>query len=117
MYCEYEYAENINDHETKVISFEILFSSDLPTVTTFTTGTTYNTVVQGTKVTLTCSANGYPVPTYTIKQGTTTVNSVGGKYEISNVQLNQEDFTYSCEPSNKVGSGPIEPLKLTVQGE
>ncbi|KAJ7392892.1 Immunoglobulin C-2 Type [Desmophyllum pertusum] len=105
----------MNDHTTKVISFDILFLSDQPTATTFTTETPDNTVVQGTTGTLLCSANGYPAPTYTIKRGTTVVNSVGGKYDIPNVQLDQEDFTYSCQPSNNVGSGPIEPLKLTVQ--
>ncbi|KAJ7323708.1 Hemicentin 2 [Desmophyllum pertusum] len=88
---------------------------DQPTTTTFTTGTPDNTVVQGTTATLTCSANGYPAPTYTITRGSTTVNSVGGKHTIPNVQLNQEDFTYSCVPNNKVGSGPIDRLTMTVQ--
>ncbi|KAL9964639.1 hypothetical protein ACROYT_G028311 [Oculina patagonica] len=85
-----------------------------PTVTTFTTGTPGNSVVQGTTVTLTCSANGYPAPTYTIKRGNTVVNSVEGKHVISNIQLSAEADTYSCEPQNSGGTGPTEQLQITV---
>ena len=90
--------------------------SDQPTCTTFTTGTPGNSVVQGTTVTLTCSANGYPPPTYTIKRRNTTVNSVGGKFLIPIVQISEENENYSCEPRNKVGSGPIKELKITIKG-
>ncbi|XP_078379822.1 hemicentin-2-like isoform X2 [Oculina patagonica] len=85
-----------------------------PTVTTFTTGTPGNSVVQGTTVTLTCSANGYPAPTYTIKRGNTVVNSVEGKHVIPNIQLNAESDTYSCEPQNSEGTGPTEQLQIIV---
>ena len=67
-------------------------------------------------MTLTCSANGYPVPTYTIKRNDVTLIGGQGKHVITNIQLGEEDVTYSCEPQNKVGTGPKEDLKLTVQG-
>jgi len=91
--------------------------TDQPTVTKFTTGTPGNTVVEGTTVTLTCSANGYPAPTYTIKRQNTPVVSNGGKFEITNVQLNEEANMYSCETQNAVGSGPREQLQITVIGK
>ncbi|PFX11476.1 Hemicentin-2, partial [Stylophora pistillata] len=37
-----------------------------------------------------------------------------GRYTISNVQLSEEDNTYSCEPQNVLGNGPEQPLKITV---
>ena len=83
----------------------------------FTTGTPGNTVVQGTTVTLTCSADGYPAPGYTIKRQNTTVNSIEGKLEIRNIQLSEEANTYSCETHNAVGSGPTVRLRITVQGK
>ncbi|XP_022808570.1 B-cell receptor CD22-like, partial [Stylophora pistillata] len=90
-----------------------------PTVTTFTTGNPDNTAMQGRSVTLTCIANGYPPPTYTIKRTTSSSTSTlsgtsGGRYTISNVQLSEEDNTYSCEPQNVLGNGPEQPLKITV---
>ena len=95
-----------------VISF-----SDKPVVTNFTTGTPDNAVVLGTTVTLTCSANGYPAPTYTITRGGAPVSqSSPGKIVINNVSLNDEDTSYSCVPTNKVGSGPRKDLNIVVQG-
>lgn len=85
-----------------------------PTVTKFTTGMPGNTAVEGTTVTLTCSANGYPAPTYTIKRQNTPVVSNGGKFEILDVQLSEEANTYSCETQNAEGSGPTEQLQITV---
>ena len=90
---------------------------DQPSVETFTTGTPKNTVVQGTTVNVTCVANGYPAPTYTIKRENTVVSSTGGKFVITNIQLSEEDYTYSCEPNNTIGRGPIKQLKITVQGD
>ena len=100
--------------------FGIYFFSDAPTATTFTTGTPNNAVVQGTTVTLTCSANGYPAPVYTLKRGNTILdqNSATRTYEIRDVQLNTNDGqVYSCEPSNAEGSGPPQSLTLTVHGK
>ena len=68
-------------------------------------------------MTLTCSANGYPAPTYTIKRGTTDVNSVQGKHVITNIQLSAEADTYKCEPQNEVGPGPSKDLQITVIGK
>ena len=98
----------------------VYFVSDAPTATTFTTGTPNNAVVQGTSATLTCSANGYPAPVYTLKLGNTILvrTSVTGTYDISNVQLNTHDGqVYSCEPSNTEGNGPTQSLTLTVHGK
>ena len=94
-----------------------LHFTDQPTVTKFTTGTQGNTVVQGTTVTLTCSANGYPTPTYTIKRQNTPVVSNGGKFEITDVLLSEESNIYSCETQNAEGSGPTEQLQITVLGK
>ena len=96
-----------------VISF-----SDKPDVTNFTTETPGNAVVLGTKVTLTCSANGYPAPTYTIKRGGSTLESqsISGKHVINSVQLSHEDTPYSCEPTNDIGNGPRKDLNIVVQG-
>ena len=90
--------------------------SDQPTFTTFTTGTPGNSEVQGTTVTLTCSANGYPSPTFMVHRGSTTVNSAEGKFLIPVVQISEENENYTCEPRNKVGSGPTKELKITVEG-
>lgn len=101
------------------IDFYFIPISDAPTAATFTTGTPTDAVVQGTAATLTCSANGYPPPRYTIKLGNTTLvqNSVTGRYDITNVQLNPNDGQqYFCEPSNAEGSGPTQSLTLTVNG-
>ena len=69
-------------------------------------------------MTLTCSANGYPAPTYTIRRGSSTLNGTAdGRYTISNIQLSEEDNTYSCESRNDVGTGPTEQLKIRVQGK
>ena len=73
--------------------------------------------MQGTTVTLTCSANGYPAPRYTIKRGNTQVVSNGGKFDITNVQLSEEGNTYSCETQNAMGSGPTEQLQIVVLGK
>jgi len=89
-----------------------------PAVTNLTIGTPGNAVVQGTTVTLTCSAGGYPAPIYTIRHGPTTVltqNGGPGRVVINNIQLNAEDQPYSCVPSNKVGDGPTKQISITVQ--
>ena len=94
------------------------YVTDAPTVATFTTGTPGNAVVKGTTVTLTCSANGYPAPIYIIKRGATPVVSNGGKFEINNVQLGEEENEYSCETQNAEGSGPPEiKIRITVLGK
>lgn len=100
-----------------VLAHFISILSDQPSVKAFTTGTPENTVVQGTTVNVTCIANGYPAPTYIIKRGNTVVNNSGGRIVITNIQLSEEDYTYSCEPNNTVGRGPIKELKITVQGK
>ena len=89
---------------------------DRPTKTILTTGTPGNAVVPGTTVTLTCSADGYPAPTYTIRRGSTEVSNSGGRVDINNIQLNDEDEPYSCVPSNKVGDGPTEQITIIVLG-
>ena len=93
--------------------------SDQPTFTTFTAGTPGNSVIQGTTATLTCSADGYPAPTYTIRHGSNIVTqqSKTGRYVINNIQLNAEKESYVCEPSNKVGDGQNKELMITVQGQ
>ena len=69
-------------------------------------------------MTLTCRANGYPAPTYTIRRGSSTLTGTAdGRYTIPNIQLSEEDNTYSCESRNDVGTGPTEQLKITVQGK
>ena len=67
---------------------------------------------------LICSANGYPAPTYTIRRGSSTLTgTAGGRYTIPNIQLSEEDNTYSCEPRNDVGTGPTELLRIIVRGK
>ena len=68
-------------------------------------------------MTLTCSANGYPAPSYTIKRQNTPVVSNGGKFEISDVRLSEESNTYTCETQNAIGSGPTKQLRITVLGK
>ena len=68
-------------------------------------------------MTLTCSANGYPAPVYTIKRQGTEIVSNGGKVEITDVMLGEEANTYTCETQNAVGSGPTEQLQITVLGK
>ena len=91
---------------------------DKPTITTFTTGTPGNSVVQLTTVTLTCSADGYPAPKFTMRHGVKTLvhESRTGRHVINNIQLNAEYESYFCVPSNKEGRGPSKELKITVQG-
>ena len=89
---------------------------DRPTKTILTTGTPGNAVVRGTTVTLSCSADGYPAPTYTIRRGSTEVSNRGGRVVILNIQLNAEDQPHSCVPSNKVGNGPTEQIVIIVLG-
>ena len=95
--------------------FNCYFFSDQPDVTNFTTGTPGNAVVLGTQVTLTCSANGYPAPTYLITGGNPAV-SQGSPVVINSVQLSHEDSPFRCVPTNKVGSGPSKDLTIVVQG-
>ena len=69
-------------------------------------------------MTLTCSANGYPASTYTIRRGSLTLTGTAdGRYTIPNIKLSEENNTYSCEPRNDVGNGPSEQLKIRVQGK
>ena len=69
-------------------------------------------------MTLTCSANGFPIPQYIIKRNKTEVTRNGpGTFVVRNVQLSTESDTYSCEPLNDQGRGPIKELKITVYGE
>ena len=71
-------------------------------------------------MTISCSANGYPVPSYTIKRNDTDViithNAGVGKHRITNIRLSAEYDCYSCVPHNSEGNGPRELLKITVQG-
>ena len=69
-------------------------------------------------MTISCSANGYPVPSYTIKRNDTDVtqNAGVGKHRINNIRLSAEYDSYSCVPHNSEGNGPREVLKITVQG-
>ena len=69
-------------------------------------------------MTISCSANGYPVPSYTIKRNDTDVtqNAGAGKHRITNIRLSAEYDSYSCVPHNSEGNGPREVLKITVQG-
>lgn len=105
-------AENFygRKNTTRVVKVEYA-----PAVQTFTIGTPKNTVIQGTTVEVTCSANGYPAPTFTIKRGNETVNSTGGRFVIRNIQLKEEDAMYTCEPNNTIGTGAKRELKITVQ--
>ena len=66
---------------------------------------------------VTCIADGYPPPAYIIKRGNQMVNSTGGRFVITNIQLNEEDYTYSCTPNNTVGTGATKQLKITVLGK
>ena len=45
------------------------------------------------------------------------VNSTGGRFVITNIQLSEEDYTYSCTPNNSVGKGATKQLKITVLGK
>ena len=99
-------------------SFNLTFIlSDQPAVKTFSTGSPANTLKQGATVNVTCIADGYPPPTYIIKRGNQVVNSTGGRFVITNIQLSEEDYTYSCTPNNTVGTGAAKTLKITVLGE
>ncbi|XP_068687448.1 hemicentin-2-like isoform X1 [Montipora foliosa] len=86
-----------------------------PTKTTFTTGNVRNTAVQGSTVTLTCIANGFPAPKYIIRRNGTRVIQSGGKYIITNIKLNAEYDTYSCHSFNDEGPGTNETLTITVE--
>lgn len=86
-----------------------------PTKTTFTTGNVRNTAVQGSTVTLTCIANGFPAPKYIISRNGTRVIQNGGKYIITNIQLNAEYDRYECHSFNDEGPGPNETLMITVE--
>ena len=69
-------------------------------------------------MTLTCSANGFPIPQYVIKRNKSEVIRNGpGTFIVRKVQLSAESDTYSCEPFNYQGKGPIKELKITVYGE
>lgn len=99
-------------------SFNLTFIlSDEPAVKTFSTGTPANTVKQGATVNITCIADGYPPPEYIIKRGNQMVNTTGGRFVITNIQLSEEDYTYSCTPNNTVGTGATKTLKITVLGK
>ena len=102
----------------RITEILISFPSDKPTITTFTTGTPNNNVVQGTTVTISCSANGYPVPSYTVKRNDTDVTQNFGvdKHRITNIRLSAEYDSYACVPHNSEGNGPRQVLKITVQG-
>ncbi|XP_015760642.1 PREDICTED: hemicentin-1-like isoform X2 [Acropora digitifera] len=98
------------NHFTKVVSVQYK-----PTVTHFKTGNAENSAVIGRDVTLTCSANGFSIPQYIIKRNKTEViRNAPGTFVVRNVQLSAESDTYSCEPFNDQGSGPIKELKITV---
>ena len=45
------------------------------------------------------------------------VESNGGKFEITDVQLSEESNIYSCETQNAEGRGPTEQLQITVLGK
>ena len=66
---------------------------------------------------VTCLADGYPPPAYTIKRGNQIVNSTGGRFMITNIQLSEEDYGYSCTPNNTVGAGASKQLQITVLGK
>ena len=69
-------------------------------------------------MTLTCSANGFPIPQYIIKRNKTELTiDDPGTVVVRNVQLSAESDTYSCEPFNDQGRGPIKELKIAVYGE
>ena len=112
-YCKStEYYTNSN------IMIILNLFSDKPTVTHFTTGNAENSAVIGRDVTLTCSANGFPIPQYIIKRNKTEViRNAPGTFVVGNVQLSAESDTYSCEPFNDQGRGPIKELRITVYGE
>jgi len=107
-------AENFygSKETTRVVNVEYQ-----PAVKTFSTGTPANTVKQGATVNITCIADGYPPPEYIIKRGNQMVNSTGGRFVITNIQLSEEDYTYSCTPNNTVGTGATKTLKITVLGK
>ncbi|KAK2566577.1 Hemicentin-1, partial [Acropora cervicornis] len=98
------------NHFTKVVNVHYK-----PTVTHFTAGNAENSAVQGGVVTLTCSANGFPIPQYIIKRNKTELTiDDPGTVVVRNVQLSAESDTYSCEPFNDQGRGPIKELKIAV---
>ena len=76
-----------------------------------------NTAVQGSTVTLTCIANGFPAPKYIISRNGTQVIQNGGKYIITNIQLNAEYDRYECHSFNDEGPGPNETLLITVESK
>ena len=68
---------------------------------------------------MTCTANGYPPPRFTItKEGVNVQTNVQpGIHIIDNVQLGDDGKEFSCTPTNQKGSGPAKEFKLVVIGK
>ena len=68
---------------------------------------------------MTCTANGYPPPIFTItKEGVNVQTNVQpGIHIIDNVQLGDDGKKFSCTPTNQKGSGPAKEFKLVVIGK
>ena len=95
---------------------EISFFTDKPTKTDIEFSS--NRVVIGKEVTITCSSNGQPKPSFTIiHNGTIHITGIENTYT---KQLNWDDAGYyTCVAINKVGSHPSDSkfLDVTVKGD
>ncbi|XP_032243185.2 hemicentin-1 isoform X3 [Nematostella vectensis] len=109
--CVATNSQGVNQHS------ELLYVKHAPTITTLSTGAFDNGVVLNQRATLTCSADGYPTPTYEIKKDATTVHGPGGNgvYVINSVNYVDEDAEWSCIPKNEKGQGPTKRIRITVQ--
>ena len=95
------------------------YLADAPEETQFSTGTPNSQVIQGTKVTLTCTAEGYPPPRYDIRRNNAVAESdvSPGIHTIGSVQLSDDGVTFDCVARNEKGSGQTQSLVLTVLGK
>lgn len=100
------------------------FFSDKPDSTTFSSSPS-SKPIHSQSLTLTCSSNGRPLPSYRIQSitgsnnATLLSNTTSGNYTISKISYTDYvdyNVTFRCVPHNFIGSGPSKDINLEVQG-
>ena len=97
----------------------IILFADAPKDTNITTDAPYDTVSDGSSITVTCKAHGNPNPQYKFYIGDKRIrdrrSERSGVLRLTALSFAQSGSIYSCQPENDRGRGPKRDITVYVR--